>query len=221
MSVVERLSVEQLAQQCAEAVEAAHFEQPSCYELMRRAFAEYNVDALTHVYQCYEQQVRTWVKGHNHFARTGESAEYFVRKTFSLCYFALRGPRFAHFPSVGHVLAYLKLSVHSVITQYLRDQRLWRVSPPSTEALEFSDLSREIQLAEMWTNLCTLLPDERDRLLARYVFVLDLKPRQIIELYPGLWNDLRELSIALYRIRQVLRSDETFRQWLLTDDATV
>ncbi len=114
------------------------------------------------------------------------------------------------------MLAYLKLCVHSTIAQYLRDQRPWLDIP--FDAIESPanapDLRSDVQVAEIWEYLCSLLPDERDRLLARCAFILDLKPRQIIELNPGRWAGEREVSVALHRIRQLLRADTTLRRWI-------
>jgi hypothetical protein len=220
MSLAAPLPVEQLAQRCAEETEKFNQRQINdpqfCFELLRRALADGVAEAFTRVYQIYERQVLGWVHSHSGFARTGESADYFARSALSAFYFALRGPKFAQFPSLPQVLAYLKLCVHSTIAQYLRDQRPWLdmpleavVSPAKTP-----DLGIDIQVAEIWEYLCSLLPDERDRLLARCAFILDLKPRQINELHPGLWAGEREISVALYRIRQLLRADTTLRRWM-------
>jgi hypothetical protein len=77
---------------------------------------------------------------------------------------------------------------------------------------ETPDLGTRAEAAELWAYICDLLPDERDRLLARYAFVLDLKPRQIVELYPARWAGEREVTVALYRIRRLLRADAELRQ---------
>jgi hypothetical protein len=211
------LPVEQLAQRCIEETEKFNRHQSNdpqfCFELLRRALTDGVAEAFTYVYQIYERQVLSWVYNHSGFAQTGESADYFARSALSAFYFALRGTKFAHFPSLQQALAYLKLCVHTTIAQYLRDQRSAAVSIETTGPIaETPDLGTRAEAAELWAYICGLLPDERDRLLARYAFVLDLKPRQIVELYPAHWADEREVTVALYRIRRLLRADAELRQ---------
>jgi hypothetical protein len=223
MSFAAALPVEQLAQRCIAETEKFNRRQSNdpqfCFELLRRALAEGVAEAFTYVYQIYERQVLGWVYSHSGFAQTGESADYFARAALSAFYFALRGAKFAHFPSLQQALAYLKLCVHTTIAQYLRDQRpAAAVSIETTGPLaETPDLGTSAAAAELWAYICSLLPDERDRLLARCAFILDLKPRQIVELYPARWGDEREISVALYRIRRLLRADAELRKLMGLD----
>src|SRR5262245_21445236 len=116
MSLAASLSVERLAQRCVEETEKFNRRQSNdpqfCFELLRRALAEGVAEALTYAYRIYERQSLKWVYNHSGFAETGESADYFARSALSAFYFALRGPKFARFPSLQQVLAYLKLCVH-------------------------------------------------------------------------------------------------------------
>jgi hypothetical protein len=217
MSLAAALSVDQLAQRCVE--ETAKFNRRQsndpqfCFELLRRALAEGVAEAFTHAYLIYERQALKWVFSHGGFVETGESADYFARSALSAFYFALRGPKFARFPALRQVLAYLKLCVHTAIAQYLRDQGPAEAPLETTdEVAETPDLGRRADAAELWAYIRGQLPDERDRLLARCVFVQDLPPRQIVELYPAHWSDEREVSVALYRIRRLLRGDAELRR---------
>jgi hypothetical protein len=223
MSLATALPVEQLAQRCIEETEKFNRRQSNdsqfCFELLRRALTEGVTEAFTYVYQIYERQVFSWVYNHSGFVQTGENADYFARSALSAFYFALRGAKFARFPSLQQALAYLKLCVHTTIAQYLRDQRqATAVSIETTGPIaETPDLGTRAEAAELWAYICSLLPDERDRLLARYAFVLDLKPRQIVELYPAHWADEREVTVALYRIRRLLRADAELRRLMGLD----
>lgn len=209
-----RMSVDALAQRCAEETDKFTRRQSNdsqfCFELLRRALAEGSAEAFTHVYQVYERQVLNWVYSHSRFEQTGESADYFAGAALRQFYFALRGPKFDKFPSLPQVLAYLKLCVHTAIAQYVRDQQPAPTMPLDDvgEVAHTPDLGTRTDAAELWAYICRLLPDERDRALARCVFIQDLKPRQIITTYPAQWRDEREISVALYRIRRTLRNDE-------------
>lgn len=207
------LPTEELARRCAEETEKFNRRQASdpqyCFELFRRALAEDRGDAFTLVYQIYERQVLAWVLHHSRFPQTGESAEFFAAAALRTFYFALRGPKFERFPALPQVLAYLKLCVHTAIAQYIRDQRPDALLPLDNAATlaDTPDLGMRAAALEIWQHICRLLPDERDRLLAYCAFALDLKPRQIVERYPERWRDERDVSLALYRIRRVLRQD--------------
>jgi hypothetical protein len=215
---VASMSIEILAQRCAEETEKFGRRQSNdaqyCFELLRRALAEEVPEAFTRVYQVYERQVIGWVYGHSRFAQTGESADFFAGAAMRTFYFALRGSKFERFPSLPQVLAYLKLCVHTSIAQYLRDQQPSTALPldEASDVAHTPDLGMRSDAAELWQHICRLLPDERDRLLARCVFVEDLKPRQIVVAHPTQWKDEREVSVALYRMRRLLRNDRELRR---------
>lgn len=210
---VSSLSVDALAQRCAEETDKFNHRQPSdaqfCFELLRRALGEASSEAFTRVYQIYERQVLAWVYSHSRFGQTGEDAEFFAGTALRTFYFALRGPKFDKFPSLPQVLAYLKLCVHTAIAQYIRDQQPAPTTPIDDvgELAHTPDLGTRADAADLWLHICQLLPEERDRSLARYAFMHDLKPRQIVSAYPSEWRDEREVSVALYRIRRTLRND--------------
>jgi hypothetical protein len=213
-----------LAGRCREETEKftrrEHHDDRFCFELMRRAFAEGVEVAFTHVFQIYEPQVLSWIRRDSRLERTNETAEYFSSQALSNVYFALRGPRFARFPSLQKVLSYLKVAAYSVVTQYLRDHAppLTQYSPDDEAVTETPALDGEpderMGAEELWTRICALLPDVDSRLLARCAFVLSMKPREIARAYPGRWESDRSITLALYRIRQVLRADEELRGWL-------
>ncbi|HEU5101265.1 MAG TPA: hypothetical protein VFU22_19715 [Roseiflexaceae bacterium] len=218
MSLADSLSLDELAQRCASETEKfnrrASSDSQFCFELLRRALADGVADAFTRVYQIYERQVLVWVYSHSGFVRSGESADFFVSAAWSTFYFALRGPKFGGFPSLPQVLAYLKLCVHTAIAQYLRDQQPAPTTPldEAPDASHAPDLAARIAAADLWRQIERLLPDPRDRLLARCSFVEDLKPRQIVKAYPSRWKDEREVSVELYRIRRLLRNDPELRR---------
>jgi len=223
MSAVKALSIDDLARLCATETAKFNRRQPSdaqfCFELLRRALAEGVTEAFTHVYQIYERQVRIWVHSHTRFAQTGESNEYFLSAAWSTFYFALRGHKFAGFASLPQALAYLKVCVHTAIMLYLRDQQ-----PGATLALDrhpgiaMPEKPEPLDMTQLTERIAQLLPDLQDRLLAHCVFAEDLKPRQIVKAYPGHWNNERDVTVALYRIRRILRNDAQLRRLLGIED---
>jgi hypothetical protein len=207
------LTTAELADRCAR--ETARFlrhadhDPAAGFELMRRALAEGSDEAFTQVYRVYTPLVTAWVYRHSRFALTGESADYFVSGAFRAFYLALRGERFARVPTLAAALGYLKTCVHTEIIQYLRGQKaeLTVSADEVPEGAAEPDLGARVQAEELWAHLCRLLPDERDRQLARCAFALGLKPRQVCAAYPAQWRSEREVSVALYRLRRILRAD--------------
>ena len=222
MSEVDRLSIDDLAQRCADETENFSRRRDNdprfCFELLRRALAENVSEAFTRIYQIYERQVLGWVYSHSRFQQTAESADFFVTAAWSTFYFALRGPKFGGFSSLPQALAYLRLCVHTAIAQYLRDQPPTAPLDETHDVAVTSDLDTHIDVADIWRQICRLLPDERDQLLARCTFVEDLKPRQIVKVYTAHWRDEREVSVELYRIRQLLRNKLELRRLLGLDE---
>lgn len=213
MMQAEDLAVDALARRCAEETDRFHSRASTdpayCFELFRRALADGSLEALVHIYQGYEPQVCAWAYRHRGFAQARESADFFAHAALSAFYFALRGPKFRQFSTLPQVLSYLKLCVHTAIVQHLRDYIDAATIPlqSASDVVDLPHLDAGVEAAELWTYICHLLPDERDRLLARCAFVQDFKPRQIVQAYPSYWTHEREVSVALYRIRRLLRND--------------
>lgn len=217
------LPLDQLTRRCAEETHKFHHDQTSdpqyCFELFRRALAEGVQEALGQVYEVYERQLYRWVQTMRGFDRTNENPEYFVMDAFSRFYFAVRGPKFDGFSELPKLLAYLKLCVYTTVAQYLRDEAghidVKSIDDDDVKHVSFDpDPTADLMQNDIWARLCELLPDERDQLLARCRFSLEMKPRQIVAHYPQFWRTEREVSTALYRIRQRLRGDPDLRNLL-------
>jgi hypothetical protein len=220
MASVESLSVAVLAQHCQEQTARFSRREPTddsyCFELLRRALGQGLDDAFSQVFGIFQALVLAWVQHDTRFARTGESPEYFVNHALSNFYFALRGPKFERFPTLQNALAYLKMTTHSVVTQYLRDL----AQPPSMRddaAAEVGQpdpaLEQRLGALSLWERICALLPDPRSQHLAHCVFVQEMRPREIVRAFPGQWRSERDVTVALYRIRVLLRADPVLRAW--------
>ena len=217
---LDTVPIDELARRCEEETQKfirqqAH-ETRYCFELLQRGLGQERSEAFTQVYRIYEGLAYKWVNSHPRFYMTGESADYFVSAAFSRFYFAVKGPGFAHFPSVAQVLQYLKLCVQTVIAEYLR--KAARIPEMALEPAIHSPSDDRIEAAsetrELWQYILSLLPADVDQLLAEECFMYDLKPAEIAEKYPQHWPTARDVSVALQRIRRNLRRDGHLRQWL-------
>jgi hypothetical protein len=213
------MDIQTLAERCIEDTQRyrkdSSYKAENCFELMRIALAENNNAALTEIYRIYRQLIRTWVMSHPGFAETEESAEYFMLEAFSSFYFAVRHEKFSNFLSIAKLLSFLKACVHTSILLYLRKRRL-RLIPideVETEA-QRQDFDGGFHIAAIWERICYLLPAEQDRRLAHLAFVQERKVGEIATLFPEVYFDARVVSIALQRIRRILKEDKQLRDLL-------
>ncbi len=215
----ENRTTEELTTECSEETTRFYYtnqsNSPSCYELFRRALDDHDQKAFAAIFRIYERQVLSWITKHPVFWLTNCTREDYTSIAFSRFYFALNGNITSDFPSVDKILSYLKSCVHTAIYQEYRKQKTKikehpieeyeLLTPPSDSSYEFEDL---------WTHLCTLIPDTADQILMRCALVEQLKPHVIAAEYPEHWKSARDVSLALYRIRRKLRADPVLRKWI-------
>jgi hypothetical protein len=215
------VSLDDLAQRCAEEtskyVRQIENDSRYCFELFRRALVERIPDALARIYEIYQPLLLGWVRRHKQFPLTDETAEYFGTLAFRNFYFAIGGARFSHFDNLAKVLAYLKSCVFTAVAQYARDKKPGDLLPPDIDVPVRYNPTAGVEADELWQYICSLLPDAHDRLLARCVFILDMKPREIVSQYPDIWLEERKVTVAMQRIRRTLHRDRRLRSWFEAD----
>jgi hypothetical protein len=213
----DRITEELIAQCHEETIRFYHTNRsnsPSCYELFRRALDDHDQQAFAAIFRIYERQVLSWITQHPVFWRTNYTREDYASIAFSRFYFALNGNIAAGFPSVDRILSYLKSCVHTAIYQEYRKQRKNLGELPIDEFEPFAPPSDQLhEFEDLWTYLCVLIPDTVDQILMRCAFVEQLKPQVIAAEYPEYWESARDVSIALYRIRKILRADPALQKW--------
>lgn len=187
----------------------------NCFELMRRALADDDNLALTHLYSNYRQLLMNWVLKHPGFSVTGEDPDYFMSGAFANFYFALRNDKFQNFASLAKALAYLKSCVHTVILQYIRKNRLSYSSLDDVDTKgQKQDYDRIFRVMAIWERITQLLPDDKDQKLAYLIFVQERKPVEIAQAFPDIYPDARTVSVARQRIRRILQQDDQLRDLL-------
>ena len=228
---LQQMTVADLARRCADETEHYFHNQTHdtqyCFELFRRAIHEDDQYAWEMIFNHYQSLVSGWVKHHSGFVSSGEEISFFVTGAFAKISNILTSEKFDKFSDLQSLLGYLKMCVHSVITDYKRKADRARVqvsldeikfdvrSPdPSPESTVFE----EFDSRTLWTHLNGKLNDEKERLVMQGIFVLALKPRELCDYYEGLFENVEEV----YRIKQNifarLRRDEEIRKFLGEDD---
>lgn len=192
-----------------------------CFELFRRALEKKDQDAFTAIYKTYEPLVRKWVRSHQLRDQVDETDLFFVSDSFTNFWKSFNNPnypdKFKNFSRVAALLNYLNSCVYSCITEYWKsnyleeqlvslEDELDRIRPMKLH------LDGAINSQQLWDYITQLLPNEQLRDLALAVFILEYKPADIAKM--GGWKDARDVSIALQRIKRILRRDATLRQLL-------
>lgn len=206
---VQQMPLDALAQRCNQETDRYLKQKVNdtryCFELFRRAFQDGSAAAWDFICRQYQALVMGWVTKHSAFASTREDPEYFVNGVFGKISGTMTAEKFGGFSDLGYLLRYLKMCVHSVIMDYTRAMDAEELSDwdeateeqskeptPEEQAIDRSEGQR------LWQFLRGLLPDEKERLVIYASFVLDLKPQEIFEHYPHVFENVDEI----YRIKQ-------------------
>ena len=222
---LQSMSMNDLARRCEQETnryfKRLAFDSGFCFELFRRAIQDGSKTAWDFICTQYQALVTGWVTQHYAFASTREDAEFFVNGAFGKISGTITAEKFSSFSDLGYLLRYLKMCVHSVIMDYTRtvdytalynwdeatDEKDEDPSPEE-QAIDHSDRQR------LWQFVRDRLHDEKERLVIHGSFVLDLKPQEIYDHFPAIFEDVDEV----YRIKQNviarLRRDAELRKLL-------
>lgn len=198
----------------------ARLDAQAAYELFHRAVAERQGIDWETIYACYAPLVYTWVTRHSGFAQSGEEASYFVNRAFEKMWCAITPDKFANFPDLASLLAYLRLCVHSVIIDHIRreqhyDQLNGGVAEERSDTVWIEQaIWREIYGQEFWALIHQRLRSERECQLVYCRFLLGLKPREIYRLFPETFEGVDEVYLMTQNILARLRRDTELRAYI-------
>jgi hypothetical protein len=216
---VSDLSLDELAERCTEETEKYLHDQPFeeryCFELFRRALVNRDQMAWDKLYAQYEPLVMKWVLRHSSFSKSGEEATPIVNGAFGRFWQAVSPQKFADkFESLGKLLRYLKMCVHSEITDCLRRN----TTPPLislnayTESVEDQRRPaphRAWRLERLEQVVMAQAKNRKEKLIIEFTFFYGLKPRQIYQLHGGLFKSVREVySVKRNVLNRLLRNKE-------------
>jgi hypothetical protein len=225
------LSLTDLANACAQETELffqhRNHDTRYCFELFRRAVCENDQSAWELIYNQYRSLVTGWVRQHKGFQASGEEAQYFVTDAFGKISSILTAEKFENFSDLQSLLYYLKMCVHSSITDYNRvaDHANRHVSieelqieVKANRPVPEDEVSDKLDNQRFWAWINEKLNDQKEHLVMQGVFVLAFKPRELCDHYKNIFTDVEEV----YRIKQNvlarLRRDSEFRKFLGVDD---
>jgi hypothetical protein len=178
------------------------------YELLRRAIVERDEQAWAESIARYRPLLAAWAVRASAKVRISEHYEDIADQAIARAWAALGPERFAAFPSLGALLAYLRACVTAVVIDGARAQaaherlaqRLEAGAPPSPEQIVLQRLS----LAELWRLVSNVAETRQERAVLVESLVYDLPPRAILARHPELFADVSEVySVKRHLLRQL------------------
>jgi len=212
------LPLAELVRRCRE----TNSEQDTCrYELFRRAIYESDEQAWAAVTVLFRGVVVANIRRHP-WAASRDDEEYWINRTFERFWKALGPDRFAAFPHLPALLAYLKTCVHSVVVTDMRSSARTPAVVPLGTDVEEPGASTEIEgevldslvAQDVWNVITAELADDDERLLARLSFALDMKPAQIQALHADRFPTMAELYRVKRNLIERLRRSSRLRELL-------
>lgn len=220
-----------LAQRCSSETErffrGQDYDPEQCFELFRRAILEQDERAWGAIYTQYEPLVKSWVSRHPAYPSSGEEVQYFVNRAYEKIWAALTPEKFKRFPELEGLLRYLKLCVHSVISDHNRARKLDELVALTDQAASHHEEQgnpveeralTEAARSSFWESIQARLNDEVEVQVVYGSYVLGLKPSEIYEEFSQVFSDVEEI----YRIKQNvlarLRRDQALEKLFGMDD---
>jgi len=200
------MSPSQLAARCQNAQPDASHE-PSCFELFRRAIVENCSLSWHYLHNQYYSLVYYWVS--RRAPTDPDTVNDLTQDALTSFWRFYTSDKLARAGGLGDILAYLKSCVMSAISQTHRKEK--RRVPEVALAHHIVDVqsvtqsaevlaSQQITAQQIWTIVESHCNDDLEHLVARSIFLADLKPRHIAEQFPDLFPDVLEV----YRIKRNL-----------------
>jgi hypothetical protein len=220
-------SLTELAHKCAQAMARFRLrlshDSHSCYELFRLALAEGNQQAWQAIYSQYHRLVQSWLG-----SPPGDPEEL-VNQVFTRFWRYVTPEKFANFPTLDHLLKYLKLCSSGVAIDadraevrqqvYRENTRTWENNANYNETDRSIDerVVQKINAEELFALASQCLKSSDERIVFFASFEANMKPRMIAEKWSQTFESAQEVSRVKERLLRRLRRDETLLEFLKND----
>ena len=213
----------QLAQRCAAEQQLFRQHTPSddryCLELFLRAIRQRDERAWDVIYQQFSGTVLGWLRQHPCASRLRDHDEpdAYITAAFRKFWLATASPGAAtpHFATLASVLAYLRSCLNSVVLDEMRQiQARQREEPLDLASNSAAAEPAHQSIQELWVLIERALSDRRERRLVYLLFVLELKPRDIVQEAPHDFPSAQEVYRLTRNVLDRLRRNPALRAWI-------
>jgi DNA-directed RNA polymerase specialized sigma24 family protein len=195
--------------------------QQDSYELFRRAIVDRDEQAWAESTARYRPLLAAWAGRCSAGAIVAESYDDLADQAFARAWSALSPERFANFPTLAALLAYLRACVTTTVIDYARSELSHERVEQALEAEEVATpeqlIMDQFQRQEVWRIAEAAAASEQERVVLRETFVYDLPPRAILRRHPELFSDAhtiyttkRNLFDRLQRCPELRRA---YQEW--------
>jgi DNA-directed RNA polymerase specialized sigma24 family protein len=182
------------------------------YEQFRLAVVERDADAWARIAARYRYLLVSWAAKCPAARFAGEHCDDIADRALARAWAALSPERFAAFPNLAALLAYLRTCVTATAIDAARAcaahervaQSTERTAPISPDQAVLERLDR----AELWQIVANVVKTEAERVVLVDRFVLDLPPRAILARHPTLFADVTTIYAALRNLCDRLQRNQ-------------
>lgn len=191
------------------------------YELFRRALVDCNDMAWYYLYTHYSPLVENWVRRCGAFQSSGESSESFVTLAFARFWRAVTSKGFESFTSLAALLHYLQMCTSCVVIDSVRAQSWAEVLPepmlaaaPALQTAPDEEAMERVNREDFWNYINAQLNDEAERVVVSCSFVLGMKPGDIFQRRPDLFESVRDVYSVKRNVLERLGRNQELRCYL-------
>jgi hypothetical protein len=202
-------------------MQASEYSNHDGYDLFRRAFVERDEQAWAESTTRYRPMLISWAGRCSASATIMERCDDIADRAFARAWSAISPERFAKFPSLGALLAYLRACVTTAVIDCARNEilneRLYQVAAADDVATPEQVVLTEQNRQEFWRLAGSLAQTEQERVVLSEAFMYDLRPRDILARHPRLFAAPNEVYTAkrnlLERLRRCPELRQLYQEW--------
>jgi DNA-directed RNA polymerase specialized sigma24 family protein len=186
------------------------------YELFRRAIVERDEDAWAAIYVRYRTLMISWSHRCGAALLIGEHYDDIADQAFARAWMALSPRRFARFPNLSKLLAYLRTCVMAVVIDCSRAQQARERALLKLEARPLATpeqiVLEEIERSALWQLISKMAETIPERIVLVESFVLELPPRVILARHPDLFSEVANIYFAKRNVLARLQRNPDLQQ---------
>ena len=186
------------------------------YELFRRAIVERDEQAWIESATRYRPLLAAWASRCSASAVLTESYDDLADQAFARAWSALSPERFASFPTLAALLAYMRACVTTTVIDLARSEvsreRIEKLLQGDDVATPEQLIIEQFQRQEVWRLVEAEVASEQERVVLRETFVNDLPPRVILGRHPDLFADAHAVYTAKRNLFDRLQRCPELRQ---------